>query len=529
MKHVVIVGGGISGLTTALHLKDRSSGVPGGIHITVLEASDDPGGNIRTRRKEGFIVERGPNGYLDNVTATAALVRRLGLEGEVRKADESAAKRFLYRNGKLHPLPSGPVSFLFSPVLSPPGRLRVLAEPLARPRPEGVDETIFDFAARRIGREAASVLIDAMVSGVFAGNVRELSLASSFPKMAAMEAEHGGLVKAMLARMKERKAAKRDVAVKRGRGEDVEELTRPGGPAGPGGTLTSFRQGMDTLPMALARDLGGAVRCGVEVAGVERMHGPGDSVAVRPVGTGPMASPEKSPTSHPSWLIRLASGEALPADAVLLAVPAPRAAPLLQGLDAALASVVSEIRTAPLAVVALAFDAAAMGGAPRGFGFLVPRGTGPRILGCLWDSSIFPGRAPDGKVLLRAMIGGAHDPEANALSDEELEGAVRRDLKAVMGLAAEPLFTRVYRWRLGIGQYTVGHQGRLDRIHTALARNPGLWVAGSSFYGISMNACIEKAGAQAEEILTYLSTSSARSSGRTLPAPSGSLQRKARS
>jgi protoporphyrinogen/coproporphyrinogen III oxidase len=190
-----------------------------------------------------------------------------------------------------------------------------------------------------------------------------------------------------------------------------------------------------------------------------------------------------------------------------MAVPAPKAVPLLEDLDADLAEVVGQIRTAPLSVVALAFDAVAMGGAPQGFGFLVPRGTGPRILGCLWDSSIFPGRAPKGKVLLRAMMGGAHDPEANALSDDEMEDIVRRDLKAIMGLSAEPLFVREYRWRLGIGQYTVGHQDRLDRIHAALARNPGLWVAGSSFYGISMNACMEKAEEQAREILGYLSSS----------------------
>jgi protoporphyrinogen/coproporphyrinogen III oxidase len=496
MKRVVVIGGGISGLATALHLKDGASLVPGGLHLTVLEASDDPGGNIRTRRKDGFVIERGPNGYLDNAPATFTLVRRLGLEGELQRADHSAARRFLYRNGKLHRLPEGPLSFLFSPVLSIPGRLRVLGEPFARPRPQGADETVFEFARRRIGKEAASVLVDAMVSGVFAGDARALSLASSFPKMAAMEEEHGSLVRAMLARMRERRAAKREVAARRARGEEVEELTQPGGPAGPGGTLTSFREGMDVLPKALARELRDAVRCGVKVMTVER--GPGSRGQLMAAGLGSL-------DHQAPWLVRLAGGEALAADVVLLAVPAPKAVPVLGGLDEELVASVQDIRTAPLTVVALAYAAAAMGGAPHGFGFLVPRGEGPRILGCLWDSSIFPGRAPKGKVLLRAMMGGAHDLEANALSNEEMEAIVRRDLKTVMGLSAEPLFVREYRWRLGIGQYTVGHQERLDRIHGALARNPGLWVAGSSFYGISMNACMEKAEEQAEEILSYLS------------------------
>jgi oxygen-dependent protoporphyrinogen oxidase len=501
VKRVVVVGGGISGLATALHLKDRSREVDGGVEVLVLEASQDPGGNIRTRRVEGFIIERGPNGYLDNVPTTPALVRRLGLEHQIQKADESAANRYLYRKGKLHLLPMGPVGFLKSPVLSLPGRLRVFGEPFARSKPPGVDETIFDFASRRIGAEAASILVDAMVSGVFAGNVHELSLAASFPRMARMEEEHGGLVRAMIAGMKRKRAAKKEVEERRARGEEVEELTQPGGPAGPGGTLTSFKGGLDTLPKALSAELGDAVRLGVQVAAVSRNEGresPG--VAATPG----RADGPASRTPERPWLVVLADGTSVSADAVVLAVPSPKARPLLADLDGELAAAVGEIRTAPLAVVALAFDARAMGGAPTGFGFLVPRNTGPRILGCLWDSSIFPGRAPEGKVLLRAMIGGAHDPEALSISDEEMVNQVRSDLRLTMGLETEPLFTRVYRWRLGIGQYTVGHLERMETIHRRLAALPGLWVAGSSFYGISMNACIEKAGEQAGEILGYL-------------------------
>ncbi|MFH1763253.1 MAG: protoporphyrinogen oxidase, partial [Gemmatimonadota bacterium] len=501
MRRVVIVGGGIGGLTTALHLKDGASLVPGGLDVLVLEASSRPGGNIQTDRIDGFTIERGPNGYLDNVPTTPALVRRLGLQGEVQRADGSAGKRFLYRSGKLHLLPSGPVGFLKSPVLSLRGRLRVLGEPFARGKPEGVDESIFDFASRRIGREAASVLIDAMVSGVFAGNVHELSLASSFPKMAAMEAEHGGLVKAMLGRMKGRRVARREVEERRRRGEDVEDLVQPGGPAGPGGTLTSFRQGLDTLPIAAARELGDSVRYGVEVVSVGRGLEEGLEDGLE--GTGGSSDPG---LSMAPWVVRAAAGEAVSADAVVIAVPAPRAGPLLKDLDERLSRTVGQIRTAGLAVVALAFDAVAMGGAPEGFGFLVPRGTGPRILGCLWDSSIFPGRAPEGKVLLRAMVGGAHDPEAVVEGEGALVSEIRSDLRDTMGLEAPPLFARVYRWPLGIGQYTVGHGDRMARIQDRLNDLPKLWVAGSSFHGISMNSCIEKAGEQAEEILSSLQT-----------------------
>lgn len=504
MKRVVIVGGGIGGLTTALHLKDRASEVPGGLEVLVLEASGRPGGNIRTDRVEGFTIEMGPNGYLDNVPATPALVRRLGLEDQVQKADESAANRFLYRSGKLHLLPSGPIGFLKSSVLSLPGRLRVFGEPFARPKPDGVDETIFQFASRRIGEEGASVLIDAMVSGVFAGNIHELSLASSFPKMAAMEEEHGGLVKAMLARMWERRAAKREVEARRRRGEDVKDLVQPGGPAGPGGTLTSFRQGLDTLPKAVARELGDSVRYGAEVASVGRG---------RELGEGGRLGDSSGDdggrgVSMARWVVRTAAGEAVIADAVVVAVPSPRAVPLLEDLDEGLSSTIGAIATAGLAVVALAFDAASMRGAPEGFGFLIPRGAGPRILGCLWDSSIFPGRAPEGKVLLRTMVGGAHDPGAVEEDEEALCRSVRDDLKTTMGLEAEPLFARVYRWPLGIGQYTVRHQLRMDSIHRRLDGLGNLWIAGSSFYGISMNSCIGKAEEQAEEIIFCLGSGS---------------------
>ena len=176
-------------------------------------------------------------------------------------------------------------------------------------------------------------------------------------------------------------------------------------------------------------------------------------------------------------------------------------------IETDLAASVEEIETAGLAVVALAFDDQALGGAPRGFGFLVPRGTGPRILGCLWDSSIFPGRAPGGMALMRVMVGGAHDPGAVGMKEEELVSLVRRDLKTTMGVAVEPLFSRVYRWPLGIGQYTVGHQGRLHRIHSRIKGFPGLWIAGSSYFGISMNACIERAAEQADTILDLLKSS----------------------
>ena len=493
MKRVVIVGGGVTGLTTAVNVLEKAESAGTDVEVVVLEAGESPGGNICTERTDGYTIENGPNGFLDNAPRTLELVRRIGIDDVLQPADESAAKRFIYRNGRLHEAPTGPLSFLRSGLLSLRGRLRVFAEPFARSRPDDVDETIYDFAARRIGPEAASVLVDAMVSGVFAGNVHELSLQSSFPRMATMEAEHGGLVKAMVARMKARKAAKKEVEARRARGEDVEELTAPGGPAGPGGTLTSFRDGLDTLIRGLVDALPeGTVRTDRAVASVTRREG----------GEGATAAGSGSPAGR-RWTVTLADGGTLDADAVVVTIPSPRAAPLLRELDTELSETVAAIETAGLAVVALAWDAADVPDAD-GFGFLVPRGEGPRILGCLWDSSIFPGRAPDGRVLLRCMIGGAHDEAAVSEPGEVLVRQCRTDLEDAMGITAEPVMTRVYRWPLGIGQYTVGHQDRLDAIHARLDEHPGLWVAGSSYYGVAMNACIEKAWSQADEIVARL-------------------------
>lgn len=496
MKRVVIVGGGITGLATALHLQDQAAATAEPLDVVVLEAADRPGGNLQTHRVDGFTIEGGPNGFLDNVPATLELVRRLGLHDQLQRAEESAANRYLYRNGRLHLLPSGPLAFLRSSVLSLRGRLRVFAEPFAPPRPAGADESVYDFAARRIGPEAASVLVDAMVSGVFAGDVHELSLRSAFPRMARMEEEHGGLVRAMVARLGERRSARKEARARASRGEDAAALTRTGGPAGPGGTLTSFRGGLETLVDGLASAVGDDLRLRSPVSGLRRT---GDD----PLPPDAMAAGLRPDTGPRPWTVALASGDTLDADAVVLAVPSPHAASLLEPLDPALGLTIAGIRTAGLAVVALGFRAEDLPDL-HGFGFLVPRGTGPEILGCLWDSSIFPGRAPEGRVLMRAMIGGAHDPASVSAPEQVLLDRVTQDLEATMGLRAEPVLTRVFRWPHGIAQYRVGHQDRLDHIHARLRENPGLWLAGSSFYGISMNACFERAPVQAAEILAFL-------------------------
>lgn len=457
MKRIVIVGGGISGLALAHALLKRGARERG-LEVTVLEKSRRPGGNIRTEAIDGYLCEWGPNGFLDNAPETLALVRDLGLEPEVQPSDDRARRRYVFRRGRLHLLPGRPGQFLASGLLSGPGKLRIGLEPFARPRPPG-DETIHGFAARRIGREAAEVLVDAMISGVFAGDARALSLRACFPKMWEMETEHGGLFRALFARNR---------AGRRGKGEAI---------GSPLGRLTSFRRGTEELVRALARGLEGALATGAAVAGLSE------------TGGGYRLEGEAPP---------------LEAAAVVLCGGAGASARIVEGLDAELAATLREIPGSPLAVVCLGYEEARLPRPLDGFGFLVPRGEGPRLLGALWDSSIYPGRAPEGRALLRAMIGGAHDPEAARLDEEALLAVVRGDLRTTMGLDVEPVFTRIFRHPLGIPQYTVGHLDRLARIERRLERHPGLYVAGNAYRGVAINACVAEAGPLAERILARL-------------------------
>ncbi|MFN0150296.1 MAG: protoporphyrinogen oxidase [bacterium] len=463
MKRIGIVGGGIAGLAAAFELLDASRGGANAVDVTVFESAPQPGGNIRTEEIDGYRVEWAVNGFLDNAPDTLALVERLGLSDRLVRANPAAARRFIYRGGRLHFVPVSPPAFFASPLLSIGGRLRVLGEPFvpARRAADG-DESVFDFAARRIGAEAARVLVDAMVTGIFAGNARTLSLASTFPKMAEMEREHGGLVKAML--------AKRRAARARPRG------SAGGGPAGPGGHLTSFLDGMEELTRALAGRLGERLVVGADVESLTEN-----------------AAHDGAASPAPRYALRFASGQTQSFDAVLLACPSWRAAELTAPLDADLSRHLGAIASAPVAVVALGYRLDDLGAAPDGFGYLIPRGEGLRPLGALFDSNLFPGRAPAGRALIRVLVGGAHEPALVSAGDTELLALARETLAAAPGIRATPVFTSIIRHARGIPQYTLGHAARVASIDDRLAAHPGLFVSGNSYHGVSVNACIAEA------------------------------------
>ncbi|MBX3178065.1 MAG: protoporphyrinogen oxidase [Candidatus Hydrogenedentes bacterium] len=439
-RKVVVIGGGITGLCAGYYAMKRH----GRDAVAVLEAGPTPGGTAYTETVDGFTFEKGPNGFLDKEPKTLQWVRDLDLENRVVKANTLAARRFIYRNGALHEV-KPPPAFLASKLLSLQGRLRLLGEPFIPQRVSEEEESIWDFAARRIGAESADTLVSPMVSGIFGGDAKQLHLASCFPRMAAMEAEHGGLVKAMLAKRKQK-----------GSGQ--------GSAMGPGGTLTSFNGGMAVLIDRAAEELGASLRLNTPAARIERADG--------------------------VYRVQIEGGETLEAESVIVAAPAHVAAGLTHDLDADLGAALSEIPYASMTVVCTGYERKAIGHDLHGFGFLVPRTQQKRILGCIWTSTLFPGRAPKDKAILRTMIGGATDPGAVELDDEAFLAILREELFPMLDIQADPVVYRIYRWEKAIPQYTFGHQARLRRIEAAEARHPGLRFAGNSYRGVGINDCV---------------------------------------
>ncbi|XXF79339.1 protoporphyrinogen oxidase [Myxococcaceae bacterium GXIMD 01537] len=450
---IAIIGAGISGLSLAWGLRSR------GRDVVLLEAGSRLGGNIHTRERDGFVLEAGPNSFLDKEPATRALAAALGLEGRIRAGDAAAKRRYLYTRGRLRLVPSSPPAFLRSDVLPLGARLRMVAELFSGRGPEGVDESIADFGRRHIGRGATQVLLDAVQTGIYAGDVEKLSVRSTFPLMVELERRNRSLILGAVRLQRERRKA------------------LPSGTPALSGELSTFDGGLGVLVDALGRSLGDVARTGAAVEGLRRDEGGGWRLAVREHG-------------------RTAE---LSASRVVLAVPAHVAAELLRPLDAGLAEQLESIAYAPMAVVHLGY---APGATPRpdGFGFLVPSGERRRILGAIHASTVFPFRAEGGRVLYTCMVGGARQPELAGLDEGALAALAREELRVMAGVTAEPVLTEVIRWPRGIPQYNVGHGARVAAIDAALERWPGLTLTGNAYKGIGINDCIRNAGQLANEL-----------------------------
>jgi protoporphyrinogen/coproporphyrinogen III oxidase len=466
MKKAVIIGGGISGLATAFLLRKRAGEEGVNLEITVLEKEDRAGGKIWSIKADGYLCEWGPNGFLDSKPQTLELCDTLGIRNLLLRSNDDARKRFIFSGGMLHRLPENGPSFFASKLISWPGKLRLSLEPFAPGPPVGIDETLAAFGRRRLGKEALRKLIAPMVSGIFAGDPETMSLKSCFPRIAELERDYGGLIMAMLrlARKKRRERAE---------GKVVSSA------AGPGGVLTSFRNGIQELTDVLAGSLdNGTVKTGQGVVKIRA----GESLPYRV----------------------LAETGDCDADLVIVAAPSFAAAGLLDELDGGMANLLREIPYASMTVVCFGYERKKIENDLNGFGYLIPKEEGMGTLGTLWDSSIFTDRAPEGYVLLRSMLGGACFPEYLELPDEEVVRRVRSDLNTTMGIKEPPAFVRIFRHEKAIPQYTVGHAEKLRLLDERLESHPGLLLTGNSYRGIGLNDCVAAAARAAEEGVKYL-------------------------
>ncbi|MEM1023937.1 MAG: protoporphyrinogen oxidase [Myxococcota bacterium] len=455
MTHVGIVGGGPSGLAVAEALGRR------GLRTTVLEADDRVGGKVGSDIQEGFVLEHGPHGFLGRVPAVFELIDRLGLTDQLIEADESSARRYLVRAGRLVQVPEGPGDLMSSSILSWPGKLRLMTEPLWPP--EGPrDESVHDFAVRRLGPEAAEVMVDAIVTGIYGGDPSRLSLPSAFPRMHELESEYGSLIRAQFALAK----SNRDLS--------PEEKRRRK-------SLHSFKGGLQQLVDGLAR------------------------------ASGPILTQHEVRRMVPTdegWRVEGSFGQ-LDFDGLVLAAPAFVAGALLGPLSDQAGRAAEAVAHAPISVVMQAFPAQALRRRPEGFGFLAPHRENRELLGCIWASSVFPDHAPHGLVSFRTLHGGARRPELAEGSDDALIARSRGELEALAGVdpEARPILTKVVRWPRGIPQYEQGHGERVRAMDQLERQHPGLFVVGSGFRGVALLDCLEEGERAAERISRWCSPS----------------------
>ncbi len=448
---VLVVGAGISGLVTAFELQQR------GLRVEVLEAGRRAGGMIGTRQRDGARYELGPNSILDSTPLIDDLLRRLDIIDQRVNASAVAARRFVIRNAHPVALPASPGAFLTTRAFSTSAKLRLLREPFIAPASPDAEESIAAFARRRLGAEFLEYGVDPFVAGIYAGDPEKISVAAAFPRLRALEQEHGSLIKGQIANRRERAR----------HGETAKIST---------GSF-SFRHGMQTLPDALAR---ATTTLQVDTA-VERITAAANETFTLSARRG---------------------GETMTrsARAVVLAVPAGAAAALVDPLDGEAARSLSAIGYPALAVVASVYRRMAIAHRLDGFGFLVPRAEGRRILGCLFSSSTFAGRAPENSVLLTTFAGGRRNPEIAALDSESVARVVTEELGSLLGCTEAPRWQEVVHWPRAIPQYTLGHLSRMHAIDDLEAGLPGLHFCASYRDGVSVGDRIKAAHATAARI-----------------------------
>jgi oxygen-dependent protoporphyrinogen oxidase len=461
---VAVVGGGIAGLAAAYELMER------GLDVTVVEAESRFGGKIATSRTvDGLVIEAGADSFLSSKPAGLALCERLGISSRVIDSKPDDRRTFVWSRGRLRPLPEGLVlgsparvgALVRSGVLSPAGAARMAWDLAVPARRDGAEESIGEFFTRRLGREAFERVVEPLLAGIHAGDATKLSLPALFPRFAAMEWEHGGLVRAALAT----------------RGNSA-------GPGPPDGhsPFVSMVGGMAELTEALVAML--------SASGVRLIHG---------------SRVVQLATGGPGWQLGLEPGGTVEADAVILATPAFVTAGLVRALSPPAAALLEAIPHASTATVSLAYRQDGLVGTPRGYGFVVPRVEGRQLIAATWSSNKWPSRVVPGEhVVVRGYLGGVGREWVLNGTDDDLVHVVRAELRILAGLDGMPVHTEVHRFVQGMPQYTVGHLDRVARVRAQLAGWPGLAVTGATYGGVGIPDCIADATATAGAVASAL-------------------------
>ena len=468
---VVVIGGGLAGLTTAHRIQERIATLRRPAEVVVLEAKDRIGGVISTERRDGFILEGGPDAFITNKPWGIDLCRRLGLAEQLIETDPTHRRSFVVRNGQLAPVPEGFVlmaphrilPILTTPVLSWRGKLRVLMDLLIPRRDQDSEESLASFVRRRLGREALERLVQPLVGGIYTGDPGDLSLKATFPQYLAMERDHGSLILAARKQRSLHRTADRLASGARY------------------GMFVSLVDGMGTLPQALAASL--------PTGWIQT-----DSTVRRL---------SKSGTGN-TWLVELLDGQALEADAVIVTTEAHATARMIDGADPQMALQLRAIPYASSVIVNAAYRRDQIQHPLDGFGAVVPAIENRGVLAISFSSVKFPNRAPAGTALFRVFIGGATQPELFDLEDEALGELVAHELGELIGVRGEPLLFQIARHPRAMPQYILGHLDRVAAIRRRLARHSGLFLTGIAFDGVGIPDCIHAAENTADAVLDSL-------------------------
>lgn len=450
MKRIAIIGGGISGLSAAFELEQqRKSGAE--LEYVLYESSSRLGGVLRTERIDGCLVEAGPDSFITEKPWASDLCRSLGLGDQLIGSNDADRKTYILTRGRLVEMPDGlmfmvPTKILptgLSPLFSWKTKLRMSQELFHPPRAVEHDESVADFIERHYGREMVDRLADPLLSGVYGGESANLSVRAVLPRFAEMEKTHGSLGRAMLAARKKMRQGPRK-------------------PAPP--LFTSLKNGMQHLAEEItSRLMQASLLTNARVQ------------AIQPEGGG--------------WVVS-AGMQSDQFDAVVLALPGVAAADVVRLASAELASELAAVQYSSSITVGLGYDREVRKSLPAGFGFLVPRSEGKRLLAATFVHNKFPHRAPEDRALLRCFFAGSNAENVWPLSDDQIVGIVRNELQQIIGLRAEPLFARVYKWKSAMAQYSVGHLDRLERIERLRRQLPGLALAGNAYRGIGVPDCV---------------------------------------